>query len=328
MRRREFITLLAGAAAAWPVTARAQKAASTRRVGVLMSTEEDTRGKARFAAFKNALADLGWVEGRNLSIVTRWGMGDEAYLRAHAAELVALQPDVILAAPTSSVLPAQHETKTIPIVIAQTTDPVMLGVVQSLAHPGGNVTGFANYDVALATKWVELLHQIAPSIVRVAVIKDPRLVNASSYLASVQAGARSLGIDVLPYEARDGKEIESAFAAFADQPNTGLIMPPSSTAVTYRDLVVSLADKYRIPAVYAYRYYAASGGLASYGVDDIDGYRRAASYVARIFNGEKPADLPVQYATKFELVINLKTAKALGLTIPESFLLLADEVIE
>jgi putative ABC transport system substrate-binding protein len=328
MRRREFITLLGGAAFLPPRAAFAQATDRVRRVGVLMSVEDDAQGEARVSAFRHGLEDLGWKEGRNLSITARWGAGDEAYIRAHAAELVALKLDVIFAAPATSVPPLQHETKTIPIVFAQVPDPIALGLVENLAHPGGNITGFALYDQAFAAKWVELIKQIVPSVVRVAVIVDPRAASAAKYLATIQAAAPSFGVEVLVYTARDAAGIESAFDTFAGLPNVGLIMLPSGLAVTQRELVVSLAAKYRVPAVYAFRYYVVTGGLASYGVDDIDAYKHAASYVDRILKGEKPADLPVQYPTKFERVINLKTAKALGLTIPQSFLQLADEVIE
>jgi putative tryptophan/tyrosine transport system substrate-binding protein len=327
MRRRDFMALVGGAAA-WPLAARAQPNGPVRRLGALFSVEQDARGQARYEAFSNALARLGWIEGRNLSTIIRWGVGNESILRERAEELVALHPDVIFAAPITSVPPVQSATKTIPIVFAQTADPVGLGIVQSLAKPGGNTTGFATFDRTIAAKWVELLKQIAPSIARIAVVSDPRQPTAAGYLTTIQAAASSLSVDVLPYQAVSADGIESAFEAIGQQANVGLIMPPSGTAVSQRDLVVSLAAKYRVPGVYAYRYYPALGGLASYGVDDVEGYAQAASYVDRIFKGEKPADLPVQYATKFQLVINLKTAKALGLTISPSFLLTADEVIE
>jgi putative ABC transport system substrate-binding protein len=329
MRRREFITLIGGVAAAWPLAARAQQRGErVRRLGALMSIEDDAEGEARFAALRHALSDLGWVEGRNLSITIRWGTGDEAFLRARAAELVALQPDVIFAAPVTSVPPLQRETKTIPIVFTQATDPVGLGLVKSLARPGGNITGFTTFEQGIAVKWIELLKQIAPSVVHAAVIVDPRAQTAAGYLAAMKNGARSLGMDVASYSARDAAETTSAFEAFAHEPNVGLILPPSPVAFTQRELVVSLADKYRVPAVYPYRYFCADGGLAAYGVDIIDEYKRAASYVDRILKDEKPADLPVQAATKYELVVNLKTAKALGLEMPASVLARADEVIE
>jgi putative ABC transport system substrate-binding protein len=293
-----------------------------------MSLEDDAEGKARFAALRLGLSALGWTEGHNLSITIRWGTGDEAFLRARAAELVALQPDVIFAAPVNSVPPLQRETDTIPIVFAQATDPVGLGLVKSLARPGGNITGFATFERSIAVKWIELLKQIAPSVVHAAVISDPRAPTAAGYLAAIRDGAPSLGMDVVSYSARDAAETTSAFETFAHEPNVGLILPPSALAITQRDLVVSLAQRYRVPAIYPYRYFCASGGLAAYGIDIIDEYKRAASYIDRILRGEKAADLPVQYATKFDLVINLKTAKTLGLTIAPSFILTADEVIE
>jgi len=241
---------------------------------------------------------------------------------------VALQPDVIFAAPVNSVPPLQRETNTIPIVFAQATDPVGLGLVKSLARPGGNITGFATFERSIAAKWIELLKQIAPSVVHAAVISDPRAPTAAGYLAAIRDGAPSLGMDVVSYSARDAAETTSAFETFAQESNIGVILPPSALAITQRDLVVSLAQRYRVPAIYPYRYFCASGGLAAYGIDIIDEYKRAASYIDRILRGEKAADLPVQYATKFDLVINLKTAKALGLTIAPSFILTADEVIE
>jgi putative ABC transport system substrate-binding protein len=328
MRRREFIKVIAGLPAAWPLAARAQQGERIRRLGALMSVEDDAEGEARFAALRLALSALGWAEGHNLSITIRWGTGDEAYLRAHAAELVALQPDVIFAAPVNSVPPLQRETNTIPIVFAQATDPVGLGLVKSLARPGGNITGFATFERSIAAKWIELLKQIAPSVVHAAVISDPRAPTATGYLAAIRDGAPSLGMDVVSYSARDAAETTSAFETFAHEPNIGVILPPSALTLTQRDLVVSLAQRYRVPAIYPYRYFCASGGLAAYGVDIIDEYKRAASYIDRILRGEKAGDLPVQYATKFDLVINLKTAKALGLTIAPSFILTADEVIE
>ena len=328
MRRRAFIEGIAALAAAWPFAARAQQGERVRRLGALMSVEDDAEGEARFAALRRALSALGWTEGHNLFITIRWGTGDEAFLRAHAAELVALQPDVIFAAPVNSVPPLQRETNTIPIVFAQATDPVGLGLVKSLARPGGNITGFATFEQSIAAKWIELLKQIAPSVVHAVVISDPRAPTAAGYLAAIRDGAPSLGMDVVSYSARDAAETTSAFETFAHEPNVGLILPPSALAITQRDLVVSLAQRYRVPAIYPYRYFCASGGLAAYGIDIIDEYKRAASYIDRILKGEKAADLPVQYATKFDLVINLKTAKALGLTIAPSFILTADEVIE
>ena len=239
-----------------------------------------------------------------------------------------MNPEVIFAAPAPAVLTLSQQTKTIPIVFALTPDPVGVGLVESLARPGGNITGFASYDEAMATKWVELLKQIAPAVGRVAVISDARMRTWPGFLAKIQVAAHALGLEALPYTAMDAAGVVSVFAEFAPQPNLGFVIPPSDLAVTQRELVVSLAAKYRLPGIYAFRYYPAIGGLASYGIDDLDEFKRAAGYIDRMLKGEKPATLPVQYATKFELVINLKTAKSLGLKIPESFLLLADEVIE
>jgi len=325
MKRREFISLIGGAAVAWPLTAHAQQQ-SIRRIGVLMSVEEDARGHARYAAFRDALANLGWSEGRNLSIAARWSQ-DVAHIRSNAADLVALKPEVIFASPAPAAQALKQQTKTIPIVFALTPDPITLGLIDSLARPGGNITGFATYDEVFATKWIELLKQIAPSVGRVAIIADPRM-HGPGYLTKTQLAAQAIGLDVLPYTATDAQSVENVFAQFASQPSIGFIVPPSTLAVTQRELVVSLAAKYRLPGIYAFRYYPAIGGLASYGIDDIEEYKRAATYVDRILRGDKPGDLPVQQPTKFELVINVKTAKALGLTIPPNLLALADEVIE
>jgi len=326
MKRREFISLIGGAATTWPLAARAQQQ-SIRRIGVLMAVEQDERGQARYSAFRDALANLGWSEGRNLSIAVRWSQ-DSARVRSNAADLVEMKPEVIFAAPAPAVQPLRQQTKTIPIVFALTHDPVALGFVDSLTHPGGNITGFALYDESVSAKWVELLKQIAPSVGRVAVISDPRMQTGPEFLTQIQLAAHALGLEVLPYAATDAAGVESAFNDLARQPNVGFTIPPSVLAVTQRELVVSLAAKYGLPGIYAYRYYPAIGGLASYGADDIDDFKRAAGYVDRILKGEKPASLPVQYATKFELIINLKTAKALGLTIPPNLLALADEVVE
>ena len=262
MRRRGFIKVVAGSAMAWPLAARAQQGKRVRHLGALMSLEDDAEGEARFAALRLALSALGWTEGHNLSITIRWGTGDEAFLRARAAELVALQPDVIFAAPVNSVPPLQRETDTIPIVFAQATDPVGLGLVKSLARPGGNITGFATFERSIAVKWIELLKQIAPSVVHAAVISDPRTPTAAGYLAAIRDGAPSLGMDVVSYSAHDAAETTSAFETFAREPNIGVILPPSALALTQRDLVVSLAQRYRVPAIYPYRYFCASGGLA------------------------------------------------------------------
>jgi len=328
MRRREFITLLGGAAV-WPLAARAQQPERKRRVGVLTNlTESDSEGQARIAAFREELRKLGWSEGREVQIEYRWTAGDSDRARVYAAELVALKPEVIFAAPSSSVVALQGETRTLPIVFAQATDPVVEGFAASIAHPGGNMTGFGNFEFAIGAKWLELLKQIAPLVTRVAVIYDPGNPGATGFLPTIKTVARSLAVEVFAFALPDVSAIEPTIEAFAREPDGGLIPLPSPLMATQRGLIISLANRYRLPNVYAFRYYPASGGLASYGTDNIDLYRRAASYVARILNGEKPGDLPVQFADKFELVINLKTAKTLGLDPPISLLARTDEVIE
>jgi len=330
MRRRDFIKVIAGSAAVRPLTARAQQPDRMRRLGVLFSgaTEADVEGQARVAALRLGLLEHGWVEGRNLGIDYRWGGADLSRLRVYAAELTALNPDVILAAPTGALAEVQRATRTIPVVFAQVADPVGAGFVASLAHPGGNITGFAIFEFAVGAKWVELLKQIAPSVTRVAVIYDPITVSSTGFLPLIQAAGRSFGVDVFVHSVRDTSEIEGAISAMAAEPNGGLIALASALVTQKRDLIISLANKNRLPTIFSFRYYADAGGLVAYGVDNHDLYRRAASYIDRILRGEKPSDLPVQEATKFQLVINLKTAKALGLTIPQSLLTTADEVIE
>jgi putative ABC transport system substrate-binding protein len=329
LKRREFILLLAGMAAAGSRAAHAQQGERLRRIGVLMNlAESDPEGQARVAALRDGLAKLGWTEGRNIRTEARWAAGDPNQARAYAGELVALKPDLIFAAATFSVAALQRETRTLPIVFAQSADPVAEGLVASLARPGGNITGFANFDLAISAKWVELLKQIAPSIARVAVLYDPTNPGVTGFLPMVEAGARALDVEVSTYALRDAQAIERTIEAFARAPNGGLIMLPSPLMATERELVISLANRHRLPSVGAYRYHTASGALAAYGTDNIDLYRRAAAYVDRILKGEKPADLPVQLATKFELIINLKTAKLLGLEIPISVLARTDEVIE
>jgi putative ABC transport system substrate-binding protein len=329
MRRRDFITLLGGASA-WPLAARAQQPGHMRRLGVLFSgpSETDAEGQARIAALRQGLQGLGWVEGRNLTIDFRWSGADAGRTRIYAAELVTLSPDVIFAAPSAALAEVQRLTRTIPVVFAQVSDPVGTGFVASLSHPGGNITGFALFEFALGAKWLELLKQIAPSVTRAVVIYDPATPSATGFLPLIQAGARSLGVDIFAHSVHDSGEFEPIIKAFAAEPNGGLIAIGSSLIGVQRDLIISLANRYRLPNVFAFRSYAAAGGLASYGVDNHDLYRRAASYVDRILKGEKPSDLPVQEANKYQLVINLKTAKALGLTVPQTLLATADEVIE
>jgi putative tryptophan/tyrosine transport system substrate-binding protein len=302
MRRRRFITLLGGAAA-WPLSARAQQPERMRRIGMLLSTSEtDPEGQARVAALRQGLQELGWTDGSNIKIDNRWGAGDPDQERAYAAELVASNPDVIVAG-TSSVLAAvQRATRTIPVVFAQVSDPVGAGFVASLAHPGGNITGFALYEFAIGAKWLELLKQIAPSMTRAAVIYDPATPSATGFLPMIEAAGRSYGVEVFIYSVHNRAEVEHVINIFAVEPNGGLIVIPSALMGVERDFIFSLANQYHLPSVSAFRYYAAAGSLACYGVDNIDLYKRAASYVDRILKGEKPADLPVQEATKFELV--------------------------
>jgi ABC-type uncharacterized transport system substrate-binding protein len=329
MKRREFITLLGGAAA-WPLAAGAQQAERMRRIGVLVaSAADDSEFQARMAAFLQGLAQLGWSDGRNVQIDIRWATTSADDLRRHAAELAALAPDVLVAASgTATVAPLLQATRTVPIVFVVVVDPVGAGFVASLGRPGGNATGFTMFEYGLSGKWLELLKQIAPSMTRAAVLRDPAVASGIGQFAAVQAVAPSLGVELSPVDARDASEIERAVTAFARSGNGGLIVTPSAVANRHRDLIVTLAARHRLPAVYAWRYYVIAGGLISYGPDSIDQYRRAAGYVDRILKGEKPADLPVQAPTKYELVINLKTARALGLEVPPMLLARADEVIE
>ena len=329
MRRREFITLLGGAAAAWPMVARAQQPERMRRIGVLMGVAADEpETQARLAAFLQGLQEFGWAVGRNVHIDTRWSAGDDARLRREAAEMVALGPDVILAGPgqTISVLLAVH--RTVPLVFAQAIDPVGASFVQSLARPGTNATGFNQLDYSLAAKWLELLREIAPKVTRVAILREPGPAGIGQW-AVIQSVASPLGVELSPINGqRDAAEVERAVAAFAREPNGGLIVVVSGVSLTHRDLIVALAAKHQLPVVYFNRFFVAGGGLVSYGANIIDHYRRAASYVDRILRGEKAANLPVQNPTKYDLAINLKTAKSLGLTIPATLLARADEVIE
>ena len=297
MKRREFITLLGGAAAAWPLAARAQQPERMRRIGVLMSlAADDPEGQARVAAFLQGLQQLGWTDGRNVRIDTRWGAGDADRSRKYAAELVALAPDVILASGGSAVGPLLQATRTVPIVFTQTPDPVGAGFVASLARPGGNATGFTMFEYGMSGKWLELLKQIAPGVTRAAVLRDPAIPAGIGQFGAIQAVAPSFGVEVSPIDVRDAAEIERAIAAFARGSNGGLIVTSSGLAPVHRDLIITLAARHRLPAVYSYRYFVTDGGLISYGPDSIDPYRRAAGYVDRILKGEKPADLPVQAA--------------------------------
>jgi len=330
MRRRKFLGVVSGAVVAFPLAARAQQGERMRRVGVLMaSTADDPESQARIAAFVRALEQLGWTDGRNMRIDTRWATSNADDLRRHAAELAALAPDVILAAAgTSTVAPLLQATRTVPIVFVVVIDPVGSGFVASLARPGGNATGFTMFEYGMSGKWLELLKEIAPRVMRAAVLRDPGVASGIGQFAAVQTVAPSLGVELSPVDARDAPEIERAVTAFARSSNGGLIVTSSPVATRHRDLIITLAARLRLPAVYASRFFVTGGGLISYGPDLVDQFRRAAGYVDRILKGEKPADLPVQAPTKFELAINLKTAKALGLTVPQSVLARADEVME
>ena len=329
MQRREFITLLGGAAIAWPLIARAQQGEQMRRVGVLLpATADDAEFQAWVGAFLQALAQLGWTIGHNVRIDTRWATTNAADIRRHAAELAALAPDVILASGTSTVGPMLQATRTVPVVFPVVVDPVGAGFVDSLARPGGNATGFLLFEYGLSGKWLELLKEVAPGVTRVAVLRDPATPTGIGQFGVIQAAAPSLRVEVSPLNVRDAGEIERGVAAFARSSNGGLILSGGNRAILHRDLIVTLAARHKLPAVYADRFFVAAGGLISYGPDRIDQYRRAAGYVDRILKGEKPADMPVQAPTKYETVINLKAAKALGLAVPPSVLARADEVIE
>jgi putative tryptophan/tyrosine transport system substrate-binding protein len=327
--RREFITLLGGAAAAWPLAARAQQSDRMRRIGVLMPlAADDPEARARLAAFMQALQQLGWTDGRNMRIETRWGGLNASDTRKFAAELAALAPDVILTMSSVTVAALLQATRTIPIVFTIVVDPVGAGYVDSLARPGGNATGFTVYEYSMSGKWPELLKEIAPSVTRAVVLRDPAIASGPGQFAAIQAVASSLGVELRPVDVRDASEIERAIAVFAQSANSGAIVTGSTGATAHRELIIALAARHRLPAVYNSRFWPASGGLISYGPDFLDQFRRAASYVDRILKGEKPADLPVQAPTKYELVINTKTAKALGIEIPPTLLARADEVIE
>jgi putative ABC transport system substrate-binding protein len=329
MKRREFITILGGAAAAWPLTARAQRPELMRRIGALMNlAADDPESQHRIDAFLQQLAKLGWTIGRNLRIDYRWPAGDDALTRRYAAELVALAPDVILAASGATVLPLLQETRSIPIVFAQTPDPVGAGFVASLARPGGNATGFTQIEFGTSAKWLELLKQISPSVTRVAVIRDAAFPSGLGQLGAIQAVASSFGVQLSPIGAYDAGEIERGVDAFARGPNDGLIVTASALTAVHRQVIIKLAAQHKLPAVYPFRYFVTSGGLASYGADPINQYQKAAGYVDRILRGEKPANLPVQAPMKYETVLNMKTAKALGLTVPRILLARADTVIE
>jgi len=329
MKRRDFIRLVGGVVAAWPLPAHAQQPERIRRIGVLHYLQEnDPEGRTYVAAFLQALQESGWTVDRNVRIDYRWTGGDADRVRKYAAELVALAPDVILAAGGSHVGPLQQATHTIPIVFVQVADAVGGGFVNSLARPGGNATGFTNFQFDISTKWLELLKQIAPRMTRALVLRDPANPSGTGQFGAIQAVASSFGVEVSPVGLHDAGEIERGVTAFARGSNGGLIVTPSGLAIVHRELIITLAARLQVPAIYPFRYFVTGGGLISYGPDVVDQYRRAAGYVDRILKGEKPANLPVQQSTKVEMVINLKTAQALGLTVPQSLLIRADEVIQ
>ena len=329
MKRRAFITLLGGAAAAWPLAASAQQGERMPRIGVLTSfASNDPAEQAYILAFTQALAQSGWIDGRNARIDIRWGAGDPEHIRRYAAELVALAPGVILAVSSAATGPLLQATRTVPVVFVEVGEPVGAGFVESLARPGGNATGFMLFEYGIGAKWLELLKEIAPGVKRVAFLQDPAIAAGPGQFGAMQALAPSLGVEVRPIKVRDAGEIEHAMTALARPANGGLIVPATAAQRVPRDVIIKLAAQHRLPAVYSGRDFVTLGGLMSLGPDRVDQYRRAAAYVDRILKGEKPADLPVQAPTKYDLVINLKTARALGLEVPATLLARADEVIE
>jgi putative ABC transport system substrate-binding protein len=328
-RRREFIFTLGGAAAAWPLAGRAQQGERVRRIGVLTPlVEADPETQMRIAAFRQGLEKLGWVDGRNIRIDYRWGGGNAERICHYAADLIALGPDVVLAHGSPVVAAFQQATRTVPIVFANVIDPVSAGFIDSLPRPGRNITGFTLFEYAISGKWLELLKEIAPRVKRVAVLRDTSIAAGAGQLGAMQTAAAGLGMELSPSDVRDAAGIERALTTFASAASGGLVVTGSTLALNYRSLIVTLAIRHKLPAVYPYRYFAAIGGLISYGPNPIGPYRRASEYVARILRGEKAGDLPVQNPTSYDLVINLKTAKALGLEVPPMLLARADEVIE
>jgi putative ABC transport system substrate-binding protein len=328
MRRREFITLFGGAVAALPLAARAQQDEHVRRIGVLIGVKDDSEGQARLAAFRNGMRDLGWTEGRNIQMDVRFTGGVADRAETYGAELVKSAPDVILANTASVLAALKKRTTTIPIVFAQVTDPVSSGFVDSLAHPGGNITGFVSLDFSMGAKWVETLKQIAPHLTRIGVLRNLTLPGGMGQFGAIQAASSSLGVEVKALDDRDPNTIERGLSALARETNSGLIVLNSPGTSVHHELIAALATRLRLPAIYPYPFFVRSGGLMSYGIDNYDLWRSAANYVDRILKGENPAELPVQQPTKFQLVINLKTAKALGLPVPPQLLARADEVIE
>jgi putative tryptophan/tyrosine transport system substrate-binding protein len=328
IERRKFLAALAGAAVTWPVVARAQQE-RMRRIGVLLPAgPDDADYQSWVGAFQQGLAQLGWTIGRNVRIEVRWSGGKADEARRYATELAALAPDVMLAHGTSTVRPLLQTTRSVPIVFPAVGDPVGAGFVDNLAQPGGNVTGFMSFEYSFSGKWLELLKQIAPTVTRAAVLRDPGSIAGTAQFAAIQTVASSLGVELRPVDVRDAGEIERSVAAFARQPNGGLIVVPGGNAVVHRHLIIALGARHKLPAVYYQRLFVTGGGLLSYGADYIDQYQRAAGYVDRILKGEKPADLLVQAPTKYQLVLNLKTAKALGIEMPATVLARADEVLE
>ena len=328
MRRRKFITLLGGAAA-WPLVAGAQETDRVRRVGALgVLAADDPEGEARLAAFREGLQQFGWIDGRNVRIDSRWGAGDANDIRENAKELIALAPDVILATGSAAMGSLQQLTRTVPVVFVLVPDPVGAGYIDSLAHPGGNATGFTIFEFGIGAKWLELLKEIVPGLKRVAVLRDPTISSGLGLFGAIQSASPSLGLEVIAVNVRDAGEIERAVSGFARSPNGGLIVTSSALTAVHRKLIIALAAQHKLPAIYYERYFVKDGGLISYGADFHDQFRSAASYVDRILKGERAADLPVQAPTKYELVINLKTAKALGLSIPQTLLASANEVVE
>jgi putative ABC transport system substrate-binding protein len=329
MRRREFITLLGSAGAAWPVMALGQQRERMRRVGVLTNlSESDTEGRARDEAFVQELRQLGWIEGGNLQIDRRFTAGDEALVRQYARELVGLEPNVIVTTGSAGLVPLLRETRTLPLVFTIVPDPVGAGFVDSLARPGGNATGFVQFEFGLSAKWLELLKEVAPDVTRVAVLREPGLTAAIAQFAALQAVAPSLRMELVPLNFRDQADIERVVASFARSQSDGMIVTSGPLAAVHRKTIIATAARHKLPAVYVSRFTALDGGLISYGPDFVDQFRGAATYVDRILKGEKPADLPVQAPTKYELVVNLKAAKALGLSLPPSLLARANEVVE
>jgi len=332
MRRREFIVYAGSAVAApqiWPLATRAQQSERVRRIGVLLqAVKSDPESQIRIKAFVKELEQFGWTEGRNLQLDYRWAGGNSDDIRKHAADLVALAPDVLVAAGSATVGALQQSTRTVPIVFATVGDPVGAGFVESLARPGGNITGFAIFEYAIGAKWLELLREISPRTTRVAVLRDPSVATGPGQFGAIQTAAPSLRMEISPVNMRDASELGRALTAFAQSPNGGLIVSGTPLAQLHRNLIITLAARHKLPAVYFERFFVVDGGLISYGADFVDQYRRAGGYVHRILNGEKPADLPVQAPTKYELVINLETAKALDLTVPPSLLARADAIVE